>query len=60
MKGWRTIAYGLALVVVPPAITYLAGVDWSQYVPPNVAVVISGVITIALRMVTTTTIGKAK
>lgn len=57
MKGFRTLAAGFAMAVLPVAVTYLAGVDWTQYVGPNVALVISGVVTIALRFVTSTAVG---
>ncbi len=59
MKGYRTIAIGLAMAVIPPALTYLGGVDWTTAVGPNAAMVISGVLTIAMRLITSTPAGKA-
>lgn len=59
MKGFRTVLYGLALVIIPPALTYLAGIDWTQYVSPNIAIAITGAITLGLRILTTTPIGKS-
>lgn len=56
MKGWRMLAWGLAMAVMPAGLSYLAGVDWTQYVNPTWAMAISGVVTIALRVVTTTAI----
>ena len=59
IKGWKTIGFGLILVIVPPALTYLAGVDWTHLIGANAALIISGVITIALRAVTDTPLGKS-
>jgi len=56
MKGWKTIGTGLALAIAVPGLTYLSGVDWTQYVAPNVALMISGGLMIGLRFVTTTSI----
>jgi len=57
MKGLKTVAFGLALVVIPPAITYLGGVDWTSLgVSPGVSAVL-GVAIIGLRAMTTTAIG---
>lgn len=55
-KGWRTILTGLAIAIVPAGLTYLAGVDWKQYVSPELALVVSGALTVALRFVTTTSV----
>lgn len=57
LKGWRTVLFGLLLVIAPPALNYLAGVDWTHLVGPNVALMITGGITILLRVVTTTPVG---
>jgi len=54
LKGWRTVLWGLATAVAVPGLTYLAGVDWTQYVSGNVALMVSGGVTIALRAVTST------
>jgi hypothetical protein len=59
MKGYRTILFGALMVTAPPLLTYLANVNWSDYVSPNVAFMIAGAVTIALRIVTNTPIGKA-
>jgi hypothetical protein len=57
MKGFKTVAFGLALVVVPPAITYLGGVDWTSLgVSPGVSAAI-GLVVIGLRAVTNSAIG---
>ncbi len=57
LKGWKTVLFGLLLAVAPSALTYLGGLDWTQYVSPNVAAMIAGFLVIALRVVTTTPIG---
>ena len=57
LKGWRTVGLGLAVIIVPSALTYLAGVDWTSLgISPAVAGAI-GVAIIALRAVTTTALG---
>lgn len=48
------------MVVLPPLLTFLAGINWSDYVSPTVAVAISGIIMVALRIVTTTPVGTDK
>ena len=57
MKGFRTIAIGLFMAIGVPGLTYLSGIDWTQYVPPQYAPVIGGVIMIAMRIVTNTGVG---
>jgi hypothetical protein len=57
MKGWRTVIFGALMVVGPPMLTYVAGVDWKALgVSPTVSAAI-GAIVIALRAMTTTPIG---
>lgn len=56
MKGYRTIAIGLVTAVAVPGLTYLAGVDWTQYVAPNTALIISGALMVVMRLVTTTSV----
>lgn len=58
MKGYRTILVGLAMAVIPPGVTYLLGLDWASVVGPNAAMVVSGLLTIVMRLVTTTPIGQ--
>ena len=57
MKGYRTILMGALMVIAPPLLNYLAGIKWSDFVSADTAFMISGVIAIALRVVTTTPIG---
>ena len=58
LKGWRTVAVGLAVAVIPTATQYLAGVDWSKLVGPQWAFAISGVLMVGLRLVTDSAVGK--
>ncbi len=56
MKGFKTFAFGVFLAVVPAGLQYLAGIDWTQYVSPQVAPVIAGAIVVILRAYTDTAI----
>ena len=29
VKGWKTVIFGLAVIVVPSALTYLGNIDWT-------------------------------
>lgn len=59
MKGYKTILFGLLMIVGPAALTYLAGVDWTSLgISPGVASLI-GAVVIGLRAMTSTPIGKA-
>lgn len=53
MKGWRTILVGAAMAAAPPLLSYLAGVDWTQYLPAYYAPIVSGLAMIGLRVLTT-------
>lgn len=57
MKGYRTLAWGLFLAIVPGALSYLAGVHWADYVSPELAFIITGGITVLLRGITDTPLG---
>ena len=59
MKGYRTYLIGFLLAVGPPGLTYLAGLDWTKIVGPNAAMIVAGLITIALRSITTTPPGQS-
>lgn len=59
MTGWRTVLIGFLIAVGPSALTYLAGIDWTQYVSANVATIVAGSVTILMRLVTTTPVGKS-
>lgn len=58
LKGWKTIIVGVGLAVAPAALQYLAGIDWAQYVSPEWAPTIAAAIMIAMRLVSTTPVGK--
>ncbi len=59
MKGWKTVAFGAFMVVVPPLLTYVGGINWTSLgVSPGVAAAI-GLIVIGLRAATTTPVGKS-
>ncbi len=60
MKGWRTLAWGLGMALVPAGLQYLGGVDWTQYVSPTVASVVAGSITVLLRAFTNTPLGHSR
>lgn len=60
MQGYRTISVGLAMALLPTALQYLAGVSWEAVVPPQYVPVISGVIMIAMRFITTSPVGVKK
>jgi hypothetical protein len=59
MKGWRTLLFGFVIAVAPSALHYLAGVHWADYLSPNLAFAVAGAVSIALRVVTNTDIGKS-
>lgn len=60
MKGWKTLVFNAAVAAAGGLVPFLASVDWTQYVSPNVAILIVAGINIALRFVTTTAVGSAK
>ncbi len=56
----KTVWTGLVIGLLPVLLQYLAGIDWTQYVPAEYAPTVIGGIMIALRFVTATGIGGAK
>ena len=60
MKGLRTLLINGATVIGAAALTWAVGVDWTQYVSPTAAVIIVAAANMALRLVTTTPVGKAE
>jgi hypothetical protein len=60
MKGWKTLAINVGLAGGTAALTYLAGIDWTQYVSPQIAIIGAAVVNVALRFVTTTPVLKAQ
>lgn len=58
LKGWKTILFGLFVTVVPAALTYIGGINWTSLgISPGVASMI-GIAIMALRSVTNTPVGK--
>ena len=60
MKGLRTLLMNAAVVVATALLTWIVGVNWTEYVSPSAAVIIVAVANMLLRVVTTTPVGKAK
>ena len=57
-KGWKTIAFGLLLAVVVPALDYLDAVNWNALgLDPRWSAAI-GVVIMALRAITSTPLGR--
>lgn len=58
MKGFKTLAVGVAVATVPAALNYLGGVDWTSIgISPAMGGLLGSLI-IGLRAVTTTAIGQ--
>lgn len=60
MKGYRTLALNGALVVATALLGWVAGIDWTAYVSPSVALIVTGAANLALRFVTSTPVGRAE
>lgn len=59
MTGYKTLIWNAVLVMLGAVLPYLAAVEWTQYVSPSVAVIVVAVVNVALRLVTTTPIGRS-
>jgi len=57
LTGFRTIITGALVAIVPAALQYVAGVDWTHVVSPTWAMIIAGVVQIGMRLITTTPVG---
>jgi hypothetical protein len=57
MVGWRTLAWNVGFVGGGAALSYLSGVDWTQYVSPTVALFITAGVNTVLRVLTKTPVG---
>jgi hypothetical protein len=57
-KGLRTLGVGLAIAVAPSAISYLGGVDWTQFGISPAAGAFIGLVVMGMRTITTTPVGK--
>mgnify|MGYP000302385422 CR=1 FL=1 len=60
MKGLRTLLINALVVVATALLTWAVGVNWADYVSPSAAVIIVAVANMALRVITTTPVGKAE
>lgn len=58
MKGFRTVAFGAFVAVVPAALTYLGGIDWTQFGINPIMAAGLGAAVIMLRAATSTPIGQ--
>lgn len=58
MKGYRTIAVNGLIAALVGGSQYLLGVNWTEIVSPNTAMIITLGINVLLRVVTTTKIGQ--
>jgi hypothetical protein len=52
--GYKTIVLNAGAAAVLAALTYLVGVDWTQYVSPTWALILTNAINVGLRLLTTT------
>lgn len=57
MKGWRTVLWNAVIVGGGAVGTYLAGIDWTQYLSPTAALIVTAVVNVGLRIVTKTPVG---
>lgn len=57
LKGWRTLAGGGVIAVLPGILNALLAVPWTEYVPADVALIIAGLLMIGLRFVTNSPVG---
>jgi hypothetical protein len=60
MQGFRTLAFNALVIILGALLPWVASIDWTQYVSPQVAVLILGAANIGLRLITSTTVGVAK
>lgn len=57
--GFRTIIVGLLMAIGVPALSYLAGVDWTAFgISPTISIAICGLITIAMRIISRTPVAQ--
>lgn len=57
LKGWKTLGWNVVVVMGGAALTYMAGVDWTQYLDPRLAIFIVAGVNAALRIFTTGPVG---
>jgi len=58
MKGYKTLLFNGFVAVGGAALTFVAGVDWTQYVSPQNAIIIVTIANMVLRLATTTPVGQ--
>lgn len=59
MTGFKTLIFNGLMVVSAALLPFLAGIEWTQYVSPTIAVIVVGAINIGLRFVTKTPVGQS-
>jgi anti-sigma-K factor RskA len=59
LKGWRTFLANSSVVAVA-VLTIAVGVDWTEYVSPTKAIIITAVANMVLRLITNSPPGKSE
>lgn len=57
LTNWRTLLINGAIVMAAAGLQYGAGIDWTQYVSPTVAVILVGVLNGILRSISSGPVG---
>ena len=57
MTGYRTLAFNALIIALGALLPWAASIDWTQYVSPQVGMLIVGAANIGLRMITRTPVG---
>ena len=57
MKGYRTLIFNVAAAAFAAGANSLAGIDWTQHLSPQNAVIAAAVVNIGLRFITTSKVG---
>ena len=57
MTGFRTLAFNGLIIALLALLPWISSIDWTQYVSPQVALIIVGAANIGLRMITRTPVG---
>jgi hypothetical protein len=50
LQNWKSLAWGLAVAIVPAAYTWFSAIDWTQFLSPNWAMFVAGVGTVIFRV----------
>jgi len=58
MQGYRTLAANAVVIALGALLPWVAGMDWTQYVSPQTAMLIVGAANIGLRLITKTAVGE--